>query len=295
MMRWWWFGPDVTRDDIERDLTAMAEAGIGGVEVAYVYPLVEHPTRLGSAEFLADLAYAADVAERLGLRFDVTLGSGWSFGGPHIGPEHAAKRLRWDRREIGPAGSRWPVPARSGRATSWSGSTWAPARCRRSPSATGRCPIGADGSVDIPAGTGTRVVLTATAGLTGQNVKRAAAGAEGPVHDHYDPDAVVSHLTALGDRLVAAVGAERIGTVFCDSLEVYEADWTPRLPDEFAARRGYPLQPELPLLVDRRAGERPLPGRLLPHPLRAVRGVLPGSAGRLGPRPRTAAAGAELR
>ena len=61
-----------------------------------MYPLVEHPTRLGSAEFLADLAYAADVAERLGLRFDVTLGSGWSFGGPHIGPEHAAKRLRWD-------------------------------------------------------------------------------------------------------------------------------------------------------------------------------------------------------
>ena len=103
--------------------------------------------------------------------------------------------------------------------------------------------------MDIPAGTGTRVVLTATAGLTGQNVKRAAAGAEGPVHDHYDADAVVTHLAALGDRLVAAVGAERIGTVFCDSLEVYEADWTPRLPDEFAARRGYRLEPELHLLV----------------------------------------------
>ena len=59
----------------------------------------------------------------------------------------------------------------------------------------------------------------------------------------------VTHLAALGDRLVAAVGAERIGTVFCDSLEVYEADWTPRLPDEFAVRRGYRLEPELHLLV----------------------------------------------
>ncbi len=104
MMRWWWFGPEVGRDDIERDLATMAAAGIGGVEVSYVYPLVEHPTRLGSEEFLADLAYAADVAEGLGLRFDVTLGSGWSFGGPHIGPEHAARRLRWERREIGPDG-----------------------------------------------------------------------------------------------------------------------------------------------------------------------------------------------
>ena len=47
MMRWWWFGPEVSRADIERDLTSMADAGIGGVEVAYVYPLVEHPTRLG--------------------------------------------------------------------------------------------------------------------------------------------------------------------------------------------------------------------------------------------------------
>ena len=103
MMRWWWFGPEVSRADIERDLSTMAAAGIGGVEVSYVYPLVEHPTRLGSDEFLADLAFAADVAERLGLRFDVTLGSGWSFGGPHIGAEHAARRLRWERREIGPA------------------------------------------------------------------------------------------------------------------------------------------------------------------------------------------------
>ena len=249
MMRWWWFGPEVSRADIERDLTTMAQAGIGGVEVAYVYPLAEQPTRLGSAEFLADLAYAADAAERLGLRFDVTLGSGWSFGGPHIGPEHAAKRLRWDSREIGPG-----ALTLSGGQQVWPGDELVgvylgAGSIQEWPETYRPLPIRADGSVDIPAGTGTRVVLTATAGLTGQNVKRAAAGAEGPVHDHYDPDAAVTHLAALGDRLVAAVGAERIGTVFCDSLEVYEADWTPRLRDEFAVRRGYRLEPELHLLV----------------------------------------------
>ena len=97
---------------------------------------------------------------------------------------------------------------------------------------------------------GTRVVLTATAGLTGQNVKRAAAGAEGLVHDHYDADAVRQHLTALGDRLIAAVGAHRLGSVFCDSLEVYGADWTPDLPPEFARRRGYDLRPSFGALVD---------------------------------------------
>ena len=250
MMRWWWFGPEVARTDIERDLTAMAAAGIGGVEVSYVYPLVEHPTRLGSEEFLADLAYAADVAERLGLRFDVTLGSGWSFGGPHIGPEHAARRLRWERREIGPAalqiaGGRqaWPGDELIG-VYLGAGSLQEPPETYES------LPIGADGVVEVPGGAGTRVVLTATAGLTGQNVKRAAAGAEGPVHDHYDAAAVRRHLTALGDRLIAAVGAHRLGSVFCDSLEVYHADWTPTLPAEFARRRGYQLEPELWRLVD---------------------------------------------
>ena len=249
MMRWWWFGPQVTRADIERDLSTMATAGIGGVEVSYVYPLVEHPTRLGSEEFLADLAYAADVAEGLGLRFDVTLGSGWSFGGPHIGPEHAARRLRWERREIGP--DRMVV---DGGRQSWPGDELVgvylgAGSLQEEPTAYAALPIAADRTVEVPAGAGTRVVLTATAGLTGQNVKRAAAGAEGPVHDHYSADAVRSHLAALGDRLVAAVGAHRLGSVFCDSLEVYHADWTATLPAEFARRRGYPLEPGLWQLV----------------------------------------------
>lgn len=254
MMRWWWFGPEVGREDIVRDLTTMAAAGIGGVEVSYVYPLVEHPTRLGSAEFLADLAYAADVAEGLGLRFDVTLGSGWSFGGPHIGPEHAARRLRWERREIGPDGlvldgGRQPWPG-----DELIGVYLGAGSLQEEPEVYVSLPLTPDRTALVPDGTGTRVLLTATAGVTGQNVKRAAAGAEGPVHDHYSAAAVRAHLAALGDPLVAAVGAHRLGSVFCDSLEVYHADWTPALPAEFARRLGYPLEPRLWQLVCESSG-----------------------------------------
>ena len=49
--------------------------------------------------------------------------------------------------------------------------------------------------------------------------------------------------------MLDAVPAELVGSVFCDSLEVYGADWTARLPDEFARRRGYDLLPLLHLLV----------------------------------------------
>src|SRR5215831_16953430 len=40
MMRWWWFGPAVTKPEIERELRVMKAGGIGGVEVQPVYPLL---------------------------------------------------------------------------------------------------------------------------------------------------------------------------------------------------------------------------------------------------------------
>src|SRR4051794_2644031 len=40
MMRWWWFGPAVTKPELERELRIMKEGGIGGVEVQPVYPLL---------------------------------------------------------------------------------------------------------------------------------------------------------------------------------------------------------------------------------------------------------------
>ena len=39
MMRWWWFGPAVTKPELEREMRLMKEGGIGGFEVQPVYPL----------------------------------------------------------------------------------------------------------------------------------------------------------------------------------------------------------------------------------------------------------------
>src|SRR4029453_18113514 len=43
MMRWWWFGPAVTPEGLDRELQAMRDAGLGGGEVQPVYPLRPHP------------------------------------------------------------------------------------------------------------------------------------------------------------------------------------------------------------------------------------------------------------
>ncbi|TDW22133.1 glycosyl hydrolase [Kribbella kalugense] len=246
MMRWWWFGPSIERDELDRELRAMAAAGLGGVEVSFVYPMGPVTTRFGSPEFLELVGHAARTARSLGLRFDVTLGSGWSYGGPHIGPELAARQLHWDRREIGAAAYDVPVVA------AWPGDEFVAAFVGdgSAPSSYVEVPV-RDGIIHVPAGGQPREVLIATSRVTGQNVKRAAVGAEGLTLDHYSAAAAEEHIRRVAEPLLLAAGAERLGSVFCDSLEVYGGDWTPAIFDEFAKRRGYELRSRLyELLVD---------------------------------------------
>src|ERR1700721_4519021 len=40
MMRWWWFGPAVEKPEILHELEQMKADGIGGAELAFVYPQV---------------------------------------------------------------------------------------------------------------------------------------------------------------------------------------------------------------------------------------------------------------
>ncbi len=103
-MRWWWFGPAATKPELQRELEQMKAAGIGGVEVATLYPLALDDPATGfhnydflSDEYIDDLRFAAEEAARLGLRMDVTLGSGWPFGGPAIPVTQAAGELRVER------------------------------------------------------------------------------------------------------------------------------------------------------------------------------------------------------
>jgi len=245
MMRWWWFGPAQTPERIRRELTAMRDAGLRGAEVSFVYPMAEEGDRFLSEAFLANLCHAGEVADELGLRLDVTLSSGWSYGGPHIGPEHAARTLHWERFEIAPGARTIPLPA-AVPGDELVAAYLGDGSIQEIPDDV-RLLERDERGVRIPDGTGPRVVLLAVSRLTGQNVKRAARGSEGPVLDHYSAAAIRHHIAVVAEPLVAAVA--NIGSVFCDSLEVYHGDWTPRLPEEFEARRGYPLLPELWRLV----------------------------------------------
>lgn len=247
MMRWWWFGPDVEDDELDAELRAIADAGFGGVEVSYVYPLsaIAHP--LLSEHFLGRVRFASERAKALGLRFDLTLGTGWSFGGPHIDAEHAARQLVWERREVGGGAIDVPTDA------PWPGDELIAAfvgdgSMQEMPTHIAELAVSGQ-LLRIPAGRSPRVVLLAFSRLTGQNVKRAAAGGEGPVLDHYSAEATATHIAGFAAPLVAAVDRGSIGSVFCDSLEVYESNWTPEFLREFEKRRGYDAAPILYRLI----------------------------------------------
>jgi hypothetical protein len=243
MVRWWWFGPAVTHSELDREIAAMKAGGFGGFEVQPTYPLALNDPASGtrnlpylSDPFLAALRHVGDTARVNGLRMDVTIGSGWPFGGPHVPVSQAAAELRMTRVAIPAGAEHMPLPSlRQGErliAVVIDG--------RR---------VALDAAI-TPAPV-ERSAMVFVAGRTGQQVKRAAVGAEGFVIDHVDAGAVAHHLTAVGDRLLSAfVGTTPPHAMFSDSLEAYGSSWTADLPAEFRRRRGYDLLDHLPALFD---------------------------------------------
>ena len=257
MMRWWWFGPAVTKPELQRELEQMKAEGIGGVEIAALYPLALDDPRTGfhNLQFLSDehldaIRFAATTARKLGLRVDITLGSGWPFGGPHIPVTQAAGELRVETAPIPPGTDSvalpdiatgehliavFLAPLRDGQVTLQDAK-------QVSSMVNGRLQISPSRDLANDA-------VFFIASRTGMTVKRPAVGAEGFVLDHYDRNAIETHLHAVGDRMMEAFRDQPPYAVFSDSLEDYGSNWTGDLMEEFRAQRGYDLTPYLPALV----------------------------------------------
>ena len=204
-----------------------------------------------SPEFLNALRFTADKAKELGLRFDLTLGSGWPFGGPTVSIEHAAARLRYEHVKIDANSKFVKVPSIG------AGEKLIAVFLARS---DGKSLVAdsvheltdvKDGVVKL-AGIpdGPHEVLFFISSRTGMQVKRPAVGGEGFVLDHLNRAATDAYLKNVGDRLMSAFGANKPYAIFCDSLEVYNADWSSDFLEEFQRRRGYDLKPQLPWLVN---------------------------------------------
>jgi hypothetical protein len=253
MVRWWWFGAAVEKPEILHELQQMKADGIGGAELAFVYPeVLDDPAKgLKNLPFLSPamldaVHYAQAQGRLLGLRIDVTLCSGWPYGGPATTLAEAATRLRTAEVSI-PANITTITPPTLEEGESFIAASIVSGEPKQWDASTAK-PIPTTGG-PITAVPAPRTALFFISSHTKQQVKRAAVGAEGYVLDPFSQQAVATHLKAVGEPLVKAFGDTPPYAIFSDSLEAYGADWTPALPAEFLKRRGYDLIPHLPELV----------------------------------------------
>jgi len=114
-------------------------------------------------------------------------------------------------------------------------------------------PFVSSGRIHWPVPEGSWVVFAFYQGPTGAGPFYGAdPGNGGLVVDHFNQDAITAFLQSFGQNLADRLGS-RFGTVvrslFVDSVELRtDLFWTRDILSEFAARRGYRLEPFLPIL-----------------------------------------------
>jgi hypothetical protein len=94
--RWWWQGSAVEPASLSEQLAALAQAGLGGVEITPIYGVRGTEDRF--IPFLSDdwvraIDHTVAEAARLGLGVDMATGTGWPFGGPWVEDDMAPRSL----------------------------------------------------------------------------------------------------------------------------------------------------------------------------------------------------------
>ena len=231
-LRWWWLGSAVDKSNLTWCLSEYSKAGVGAVEITPIYGVQGNDSNdicYLSPRWMEMLRHVESEGERLGIETDMATGTGWPFGGPWVPIEHAAcKAIVVDTlvgSMIKPETIDFNIPSKERK--------YAKLKLVRS----------------YPKDGGMQRVIALYESRTRQMVKRAAPGGEGYVIDHFDSTAVANYLQHISKAFQES-GTPFPHTFFNDSYEVYGANWTPSLFDEFANRRGYRLEDKFEQFVD---------------------------------------------
>jgi hypothetical protein len=218
--RYWWFGGAVTREELARELKGMKEQGLAGVEIQSLYdatPLVSNHTTVtfASPEWADRVAMCIEEAAKLGLKVDLTPGSGWPYAGPWVDDHHAGQSLQSNTVALGESFQpKGPVIA-------------------------------------VFTNENSVTYFWAKLGGVGPH-KRSNPRDKGPVLDHLSASAMdfqLNHVVQpVLDRAGQSVG-HTFEALFFDSWELGQPTWTTDFLEEFRKRRGYDLKPHLPELA----------------------------------------------
>jgi hypothetical protein len=248
--RWWWLGSAVNEKDLRWNMQEYAKAGIGSLEITPLYGVqgnASNELQFLSTPWMNALRFVQEEGAKNGILIDMNNGTGWPFGGPTTPiSEAAAKLVCTDTTVTG-------KQLRKGINISIKDTKEKPyAQLSKVMAYTETGAIDLTGMADsqgfvmwknAPKNKIYRLIA-AYCSRTRQKVKRAAPGGEGYVLDHFDKQAVANYLKRF-ETAFDKSGVPYPHNFFNDSYEVYGANWTPTLFDEFAKRRGYKLEEHL--------------------------------------------------
>jgi len=117
---------------------------------------------------------------------------------------------------------------------------------------------GPDGGLEWDAPAGNWTVMRFGHTWTGQKTLPATPESEGPECDKLDKRGIRTHFAKVMQRMIELAGpaaGSTFHTFFMDSWEAGGQNWTENMPAEFRRRRGYDIQPFLPVMAGRIVGD----------------------------------------
>lgn len=249
--RWWWLGSAVNESDLRWNMQEYSKAGIGALEITPLYGVKGNDKNnldFLSPAWMSALKFVESEGAKDGLLIDMNNGTGWPFGGPEVPlSEAAAKLVYTDTTTTGKElrnGIDVGIKDEKEKKYATLSKVMAYGSDNSVTELTGM--TSADGMVkwDKAPKKNSYRLIAVYCSRTRQQVKRAAPGGQGYVIDHFDRNAVANYLQRF-ETAFAQSGVPYPHSFFNDSYEVYHANWTPRMFEEFEKRRGYKLEEHL--------------------------------------------------
>ena len=264
---WWWMGSAVNKENISIQLDDFKKAGLGGVHIIPIYGVKgfeKQSLAFLSEEWLALLEYTTQEAEKLNLGLDLTLGTGWPYGGNWINSEFSAKKLEIKAFTLEQSNKILFKPSQLKSRYGFYDLVAAYASNQNIRINLG--PYLNNEIVDHEVPFADWEITVFGIKQTKQLVKRAAPGGEGLVMDYFDGKSVTHYLQHFDSVFSNTKHEIHPRAFYHDSYEVYGANWTSQFTEAFKKLQGYELLDHLYILQDTLNAAYPL----IIHDIRAT-------------------------
>jgi len=248
---WWWMGNAVDKENISYNLKIYSEAGFGGVHIIPIYGVKGYEDKFIdflSPKWMEMLEFTANECKHLGMGLDISIGTGWPFGGPNVSIKNSSTKLIALTFDLKRNSSLSINILEEAKEKSSVGANLSILSVN-SYSKDGRSEITNKvdnyGNLNWVANDDSSKIIALVLASPIQQVKRASPGGKGNVVDPFSVPAINDYLIDF-DKAFEKYDPKLIRSFYHDSYEYQDADWSPVLLNEFRIRRGYNLIDYLP-------------------------------------------------